>query len=543
MSLPPSKWLPSVLLIVFAASPAVVRRWFPPLPLFLAAIVSGVLLALAFPPVSMGLLSLVALVPLVVTLYRAPYPRRDFFRAGYLFGVSFFLADLWWIVRLVPASSITLPWLMTPALIALVAYLAVYPALFFLLLRLIGGDDRRVIWLLGPAIWALLEWIRSSGDLGFPWAAIGYALVRYPVLIQWASVVGITGIGALVILVNVIVSLALLERSAGAKTVWLAVGIGLLALTGLHGKREIERYANTIPEDTSRVAIVQPNVDLALKWKPEFTDSTFRLIERFSRQAAMLAPDLIVFPETAAPVYLRHNLPYRQRIEALAEEIGVGVFIGFLDGRYDGPRRSLNVYNSSGLFYPDGAFAPYDKMHLLPFGEAIPFAWKFRKLQPIDFGQANFHPGPEVKPIRSGAGHLGPLICFEAIFPGLSRRFVKHGADVIVNITNDGWFGDTPGPYQHNDMAIFRAVENRRFLVRSANTGISMVVDPVGRVTNALGLFEEGVLVVSVYRVTTKTFYTRHGDLPVVVGLVLAILAGGIVSWYRRRVPWPGSIA
>jgi apolipoprotein N-acyltransferase len=332
-----------------------------------------------------------------------------------------------------------------------------------------------------------------------------------------------------------ILSLAVLGRSVGVKTTWLVVGIGLLVVTGLHGKREINKFAATIPDDTSRVAIVQPNVDLALKWKPEFTDSTFRLIERLSRQAAVLKADLIVFPETAAPVYLRHNLPYRQRIERLAEAVGVGIFIGFLDGRYDGPGRSLNVYNSSGLFYPDGAFARYDKMHLLPFGEAIPFAWKFRKLSAIDFGQANFHPGPEVNPIRSDAGRLGPLICFEAIFPGLSRRFVEHGVDVLVNITNDGWFGDTPGPYQHNDMAIFRAVENRRFLVRSANTGVSMVVDPVGRVTNALGLFEEGLLLVGVYPVTTKTFYTNHGDLPVLVGSVLMAVAGGFAAWYRRR--------
>jgi len=531
----PSKWLPMTPLLLSMVSRISIRGLMPPLPLGLTAVLSGVLLALAFPPVSNGVLSFIALVPLVITLHRGEYAKREFFKAGYLFGVTFFAAHLWWIVRLLPASSITMPWLMVPALIVLVAYLSVYPALFFLLLRVVGRGDRFMLWLVGPALWVLLEWIRSNGELGFPWAAIGYSFARIPVLMQGASVVGITGLAAFVLLINMAASTALLSQTFRAKTIGIAVTMGLLALAAFYGRGEIDRFDERTHGKEFTVAIAQPNVDLALKWKREFTDSTFLLIERLTREAAVSNPGIVVFPETCAPVYLRYDQKYRPRMENLARDLGVGVFIGFLDGRYDGPERSLRVYNSAGLITPGGAFLGYDKMHLLPFGEAIPFAWKFPSLAKMDFGQANFTPGPEVEPIESQVGRLAPLVCFESIFPGLSRRFVRDGADVLINVTNDGWFGSTPGPFQHNDMAIFRAVENRRFLVRSANTGISMFVDPAGRVKRALGLYEEGILIHQIHHVDGTTFYTRHGDAPVLIGAVVSLLAGGLIAALRRR--------
>ncbi|UCH84978.1 MAG: apolipoprotein N-acyltransferase [Candidatus Latescibacterota bacterium] len=532
MNLPPIKWPLAVPLLAAMTLPVISRRMVPP---YLAAVVSGVLLALAYPPVSQGAFCFIAFVPVVVTLYRGSYRKAEFFRAGYLFGVTFFLAHLWWIVRLLPASSITMPWLMVPALIVLVAYLSVYPALFFLLLRVIGRSYWSVLWLIGPGAWTLLEWIRSNGELGFPWAAIGYSLAREPVMMQGASVIGVTGLGAFVVLVNMIVSTALLSKEATTKTAWIAVALIMLFLGGLYGKREMNRVDSLLNGEGHTVAVVQPNVDLALKWKPEFTDSTFLLIERLTRQAALSEPGVVVFPETCAPVYLRYDNKYRPRMETLARDTGVSVLIGYLDGRYDGPDGSLNVFNSACLITPQSRFWSYDKMHLLPFGEAIPFAWKFPWLSKINFGQANFTPGPDIEPFESSVGRLGPLICFESIFPEISRGFVRRGADVLVNVTNDGWFGDTPGPFQHNDMAILRAVENRRFLVRSANTGISMFVDPVGRVKSALGLDREGVLVDTIHVVSETTFYTRHGDTPVLVVMAAALIAGGVFADRRRR--------
>jgi apolipoprotein N-acyltransferase len=503
-------------------------KWFPPLPAALGAVVSGLLLAVAFPPFSVGPLSFVALVPLFVALHRRATTPRVFFKSGYLFGCAFFTAHMWWVVCLSPASSITVPWLMVPATAALILYLALYPALWIWLVGWLGRGRVIPLVLLAPSLWIVVEWIRSSGAFGFPWGSIGYALVHHPSMTQSAAVVGVLGLGALIVLVNALWASAVLIRGIMAKVVFLSAGLAVVVSNIVVGRIAIDRFHAVTPDKQFRVVLVQPNVDLALKWDPAFTDSIFVLIGEQATEAAASRPDLVVFPETAAPTYLRYSLQYKSVLRELAATLGTDIFIGFLDARYDGPGGAVNLYNSSGLFGSNGDFAQYDKEHLLPFGETIPYAWKFRVLQKINFGQANFQPGPDTPPIRSSAGGLAPLICFEAAFPNLARKEVRRGADIIVNITNDGWFGATPGPYQHSDMSILRAVENRRFLIRSANTGVTMIVDPVGRVTHGLPMDKKDVLVGEVYHVDEKTFYTRHGDRPVVVAALAVVFLGFI---------------
>ncbi len=507
-------------------------KWFPPLSLLLPAVGSGALLALAFPPFSYGPIALVALSPMIFALYRVPRGPRLFFKTGYIFGCSFFLAHLWWIVELSDASSIRIPWLMGPAVAGIVLYLAVYPGLFFWLLRLIGRGHKLSIPLLAPALWVLIEWFRSNGELGFPWAGIGHAFARFPSMAQGAAIYGVLGVGAWIVFVNMLWGRAFLTKSVNRKTAFVAAGLILVAINVSLGRRTIARLDSSVPDTKSRIAIVQPNVDLALKWKPEFTDSTFRLIDRLSRSAAGFDPDLIIFPETCAPVYLRHNRTYRPMLQNLVAELGVELYIGFLDGRYDGPEGDLNVYNSSGLLYPGGTLALYDKQHLLPVGETFPFSWKFRWLKKIDFGQANFQPGPERKPIPSKIGNLAPLICFESIFPGPARKAARRGAEVFINITNDGWFGGTPGPHQHNDMAILRSIENRRFLVRSANTGVTMIVGPTGHVVADFGMNREGILIDEIYTLDETTLYTRYGDVPLLLASILMVF--GWILWGLR---------
>lgn len=507
-------------------------KWLPPLLPGIAAITSGVLLALAFPPASLGFLSFVALVPVVVALYLRPYPPGAFFRTGYLFGGVFFLGHLWWIVELSPSASITIPWLMLPALVLLVLYLSLYPALVFLLARLFTRGHRRASIVVIPALWALTEIFRSTGEFGFPWGAIAHALAPFPAFIQPASVVGVFGLGILVVFINMIWSGAFLERKARTRLLYALGGGLLLAFVGLYGGNRVGDFRVDRTSEPITVAVAQPNVDLRIKWKPAFTDSTFRLIERLCREAAPMRPDLIVFPETSAPVYMRYQPGYMNLLVDLARELDTAIYIGFLDGRTDGLDDSLAVYNSSGLFDTDGRFEQYDKVHLLPFGEAVPFAWKFRVLQKLDFGQANFRPGPVREPTSSSVGKLGPMICFESIFPDLARRHVAGGAEILLNITNDGWFGLTPGPHQHNEMAIFRAVENNRYLVRSANSGISMVVDPVGRVVSSLGLGQGGILSEDITGLKNRTIYNRAGDTPVVLGALVLVAVGTL--WARR---------
>jgi apolipoprotein N-acyltransferase len=442
----------------------------------------------------------------------------------------FFIGHLWWITKLLPASSITLPWLMVPAVVTLALYLSVYPGLTLWLVNKLGRGNALAALFLTPALWAFFEIFRSGSEFGFSWGAIGYSLVALPSLMQGAAWVGVFGLGAFVVLVNLLWANAFISKHSKGKGLFFAAGVVLLAANFIHGKRVISRFdADSAPVHHT-VAIAQPNVDLEVKWMRSFRDSTFRLIGRLAREAALAEPELLIFPETSAPVYLPVERRYRFSMTSLVRELDLPIYIGFLDGRYEGPDSLLNVYNSSGLISPDGTLVKYDKMHLLPFGEAVPYAWKFPFLSGMDFGQANFHPGPNVDPIPSPIGGLAPLICFESIFPNGSRRFVQEGADVLVNITNDGWFGDTPGPYQHNDMAILRAVENRRYLLRSANTGVSMVVDPVGRVVAAIGLLQEGLLIAKIRPIEGQTFYTRHGNIPVLLANIVLLAAGIVVG-------------
>lgn len=510
---------------------AFLAKLVPSRPLILPAIISGILVALSFPVLSIDWLVFVALVPLFAALQMVRPDRRDAFRAGFLFGFVCYLTMLWWIIKLIPSADVTIPWLMTPALVLLVLYLSVYPAFFCLVTAALGRYRFLSFVAAAPAVWVLFEVIRARGALAFPWGSLGYALSDTPPLIQLAALGGLPLLSFLVVLVNALLAALFALRS----TVWrivCPVGAGtIVALVWWYGAVDMERLemGGLTPV---RVAVVQPNVDLTVKWKPEFRDSTLRLIERLSYEAAAREAELIVFPETSAPVYIDANAMYRTRLTTTAATLGIPIIIGFLDYRYDGPNGESNIYNSSGVFRADGSLIKYDKNHLLPFGEALPGSRRFRWLRKINFGQANFEPGPARMPMDTGPIHVTPLICFESVFPYLCARGVVAGSRLLVNITNDGWFGNTPGPYQHAQMCILRAVEFRRYLVRSANTGVSMVVAPTGEVIAELGLDQEGMIVAEVTPMDLRTYYSRHGDRPVVIATFVLML---VAWWVGRR--------
>lgn len=510
----------------------------PPLPAIFPAVLSGVLLLLAFPPYSVPGISAVAFTPLLVSQLRKRYTRAESFRSGYLFGVTFFILLLWWIKDLLPWANVTIPWLMTPALILAVLYLALYPAFFCLLLRVVGGGRRTAALVISPALWVLLELLRSRGEIGFPWGAAGYSVAGYPRMIQAASFVGVYGLSFMVLAVNSLFAAALLSRGFVKRALPAAAGIAVILLNGAIGGRIIPADDGRGARETATIAVVQPNIDLEIKWNPTYADSIFGAYERLCRTVRPLEPELYIFPETAAPVYMKYEPRYRQRMVRLARELDTPIFIGYLDARRDLRNGEMNIFNAAGLFSRDGSLAAqYEKVHLLPFGEALPLSWRFPVLKKINFGQGNFQPGTSFDPISSGGRTFGTLICFEAIFPDLSRRHIERGAEFLVNITNDGWFGDTPGPVQHAQMCVLRSVENGRSLVRSANTGISMVVDPWGRITASLDLDREGTIVEPVIVSSRRTPYSRAGELPVTAVCVVILAAVIIRTSILRRSP------
>ncbi len=505
----------------------------PPRAAVLPAVLSGILFAAAFPPLSVDITIFFALVPLHLALFRNELNRQQAFRLGMLFGLVYFFLLLWWVKALLPSANATVPWLMIPAMIVLVFYLSLYPALYCVLLRCLSGGKRAAAMIIAPSLWTFFEIFRSSGEMGFPWGILGYGISSRLFSVQIASYVGVFGLGWIIASVNIIFTSALLQKTITRKFLLTAAGLTVIFGNNILGRSMIENFDRQVAADSLKIAVIQPGIDLSNKWDPLFADSIFTLTERLCRDNARFDPELFVFPETSAPVYMLYDMKSRIRMSRLSSELGIPIFIGFLDGKRD-KRGDLNIYNAAGLFDENGVLASqYAKIHLLPFGEALPLSSRFHFLRKINFGQANFQPGDSGPPIVFRDYFFGPLICFESIFPGLSRSLVSEGAAFLVNITNDGWFGDTPGPFQHAEMCLMRAVENRRALVRSANTGISMIVDPLGRITASMGLNEEGSLVESIPVVKKKSFYTKHGDLPVWLVLAAAAAAGLFVA--RRK--------
>lgn len=485
-----------------------------------AGVLGGFLMALSFPPYPTRMLSLVAIVP-VFRYFLVAFPSyegkrgrlRRGFVTGWLFGITFFLVLLFWITNLIPASSISLRWVLIPGLVLLVMYLGLYTGLFTLALAALHGRVGRRALLAAPAFWALAEYLRSSGELAFSWGMISGALLKYPIASQGLSAAGPFGFGMLIVTVNLLIASALFtrERTRKAQAALLLVLLVAVTLTGgyLRIRRiDMEIGAADRPAD---VAIVQPNLDLALKWQPVYRDTIFGEIEELTRKAAALGAELVIFPETAAPVSMSHSRKYREWMKSIAEDAGVDVYIGYVRHIQEGER--WRSFNSSGMFDRNGGFVQqYDKINLLQFGERIPFSGWFPFLERMDFGQANFKRGERQTIFESPVGRFGSLICFESTFSGYTRDYVRLGADFLVNITNDGWFGGARGPLQHSESAIQRAIENGVTVLRAANTGISMFIDPAGRVVESIGLDREGILLVPVYTLSSMTPYTRYGQ-------------------------------
>jgi apolipoprotein N-acyltransferase len=481
-------------------------------------------LALAFPPASVLPLAFVGLVPLFRVLgHTRPTGFWGAFRPGLVAGVAFFAPLLYWLVNL---SSLDMdnPVLMSGPLLLLVLLESVFWGLFSAAASWVNLRTRVPAWVAFPVLWVACEELRSLGVLGFTWGDLGYAATAAPRAIQFASVTGLFGVSLWIALGNALFAEAL--SSAGRRRIALACWLAaVLAAPFAHGSL-VMRGSHAWP--TMRVAVVQPNIDAKRKWDARFRNESFEVLRALSLQAAERGPDLIVWPETAAPSYLFRRPDDMEKVAAVARETGAFVLTGFPDirGDPDAPR-GARTYNSAVLVAPDGVpGAVYDKIHLVPFGEFIPFETVVPALRDVDFGEADFSPGRERVVFEADEARVSVLICFESIFPNLVREFVGGGATLLVNITNDVWYGRTSMPSQHASMAVMRAVENRRSVARSANSGISLLLDPYGRVMGRLGIFERGILVSDLPLVPQKTFFARHGDL---AGRGATLLAGLLV--------------
>jgi apolipoprotein N-acyltransferase len=468
------------------------------------ALTSGGLLNFAFPGTGdQAWLAFVALVPLLVAIAGEPWRRAGLL--GFVAGVAFWSPTIGSTAQGVKRYA-ALSWPQTALIfVFLVVALSAFVAVFCALVARspIRGAAAHVV--VVASVWVALEFARTQFVARFPWNLLGYSQYRNLGMIQVAAITGIYGVSFVVATTNVAVArLAVAGRRWMDAVSGLAVAALALAITLAAGRLlPVREGASAIP-----IALLQGNVDQAVKWAPAYQDATMAGYRELTLAAAAHGARIIVWPETSVPL-LRRNDPQWARVEEIARASGRYLLVGAPDWEHGRP------HNSAFLFAPSGeAVGRYDKRHLVPLGEYVPYERYLGFLNWIGGGGIGaFIPGSSPGILTTEYGRVGIVICFEAIFPAEVRELFVDGADVLVNITNDAWFGRSPVAVQHLAMAALRAVENRAYLVRAANSGISAIIAPDGRIVSASGLFTRQVVLGRVAPRVGASLYTRYGDV------------------------------
>lgn len=505
--------------------------------LFLAAL-SGVLLTFSFPKLHIPALAWIALVPLLISLDKAT--TLFTFICGLATGLIHYGGLMYWVtIAMHNYGQITMA-VSAVILILLVFYLSLYMALFSTLLAFTRRAGIHLA-VSAPVLWVALEYIRGLLLTGLPWENLSYSQYTVLPVIQIADILGNQGLSFYIVLVNAILAGFILTPSGSRsrKGLWkealvLILISGLFWGYGFYRLNDVKEKLKGAPQ--FRAAVIQGNIRQDVKWSFEWQKIITENYLRLTREAGKNpGTDLIIWPETAIPFYFCERGLLSRSIEALPKEIGTDLLFGAPG--YEINKNETLFYNSAYLVPKAGGNAGrYDKVHLVPFGEYVPF----RSIITLSFAEklvapiGDFSSGEKQILLTSGKARIGTLICFESIFPELSRTYVKHGANLLVTITNDAWFGKSSAPYQHMSMSVFRAVENRVSLARAANTGISTFVLPTGELTQQTPLMVEAVIKENLPLLNERTIYTRIGDI---LPLICILLSGTVIliSLWRTK--------
>jgi apolipoprotein N-acyltransferase len=515
------------------------RVWIP--------MVAGAAYALALPPfnsllhpvfIFFPLFSFFMCLPLFL-ISLAPSVKRAAWHI-YLFGLVASGCQFYWIAFVVPEGL----WHLVLIGVVLVC---LYEGLYFLLLGLTFRFCRKkfpsLYVLLFPAFWVLVEYLRSLGEISFPWNLAGYALTPILPLSQLASVTGVFGLSFIVIVGNVLIwKFVSDQRRKGVIKPALPIFGAVLIAASAWGFIRMQT-AKPVDAKAIKVAVLQGNIDQN-HWGNNSLDSSFIIFESLMRQAGAQKPDIIITPESALLCYLLRRPMLADRVVSWSRELSIPIIIGAI--HWDpAPKSSSSeyfVYNTAYYLDPKSLrFTPYYKMRLVPFSETLPFEGLFPILSRVNLGQADFKSGKDPVVYSIGpAMRAAPFICYEIIYPDLARDRVRRGANLLVNITNDGWFGKSSGAFQHATMARMRSIENGVPLARSANTGITMLVDQFGRIIGKKELYTRTFLTGTLNVGRIPTLYTRLGDWPVTASLIIVLLGMGLLvrgMFVKRDAP------
>jgi apolipoprotein N-acyltransferase len=510
---------------------------------------------LSFPDLGHPLIAWLALTPLLVSLDRVAVLRA--FLLGLTTGVVYFAGTLYWVSH-VMVSHGGLHWGSAVLVnVALIAYLSLFPATF-------AAVVNRLVMALGPlALLATpLAWVSTELGRtyllfdGFPWVLLGYSQMDALPVAQFASIFGVYGVSGVVAAVSAGLALgahlvanpanASNPAEAGSRSNSVSVGSGFIRILpalvpvaiaiaiALWGAARMARSALTAEGEPIRVGLLQGNVDQAEKWDPARAGAIFANYLEKTEEAIAKGAEVVIWPEASTPFTFEEDRAAAERVRAISRRANVALLIGSNQIERGVPVR---FYNAAFMVGPDGTTqGVYRKMHLVPFGEYVPYQQVLFFAAPLVEAVGAFSAGDQAVLLPIGRHLVSTAICYEVVYPALVRRFVSGGSELLTTITNDAWFGRTSAPHQHFAQASMRAIENGRYLVRAANTGISGVVDPYGRVLAVSGIFEPSVIVSEARFLRSTTFYARHGDVfaygSVMVTIAMLVMARGP----RRRM-------
>lgn len=498
----------------------------------------AVLLLLSYPPFHIPVLSFVVLAPAVLLLRELESrgnPRLAF-TWGWWYGFASQGVVLYWLVIAL--------WHFTPLsglgyLVTIVMMGVFTGGVFWLLTRLRLAAPRLPLWVTLPVVWTTLEWgVGHAGDVAFPWLGIGTSLTDAPVLVQWADLAGARGIGIWLMWCSVLlVEAALFVRKGHVRsTAWrLAAVVASVAASWAYGAH---RMSTLRLRPAGVVGLVQPNIGYHDKWDPaEFQQEVDLLMSLSRRVRAQARPDVIAWPEAALPGFLQQEPVWDSTLSRFARESHTALIIGglYYTGIASPDPNSYQMYNAA--FYMDttghwGLYPVYEKRYLVPVVERTPFvpvSW-FKAIPGIANWSGRFRPGTTLPLYPTPVGKAGVIVCYESAFEELTRAYRAEGANVVFNITNDAWYGQTTAPYQHAAHLIMRAIETRMGIARAANDGVSEFVDPLGRVSDATVLGTEDAVAGRLVTSDVVPLYVRWGDwvgtlaVLVTVGLVIVVI-------------------
>ena len=477
---------------------------------FQLSIISGVLIGLAYPPF-LGITAWFGFVPLIhIWLTESP---KESARWSFFSAVIANLISFYWIGLNSGAS-------LFPVLLSLfscVVYLSLMWALIGSLLAFLEKRLGNAI-LIIPFIWVTFEWLRSFGPLGFPWANLAITQTKFLPLVQIIDITGSEGVGFWILLLNTLLYFSLKDNFFNKK---LNISIIIVfIIPWIFGINKIQSFENKDNLKSRTVSAIQPNINPNQKWDVSYRNRLYTIMDSLNTEAYSFEPDLVLWPESALPAYMRVS-ELKNKYESLVKKRRIPLLMGTVDYKYELNERLS--YNGA-IFFGLKENKIYHKNFLVPFAEYIPLSKYFKILKKLNFGQANFSPGKSFSTFPLDSIQFGNLICYESSHPFVARKFIQNGAKFLTIEANDAWLQNSSGVRQHFELARLRAIEQRVGIIRSANTGISGLIRPSGKVDYKVDFGDQGVFKGKVILNDKITFYGTYGSIFSQLCLIITLM-------------------